>query len=79
MHPLDVNGRTTIGIQKAASKRAAGNEQPPATRLDAKVIPATGLAGCLLPAYWLPVSSVLVGAGVVLVGAVAYWVRRLFR
>jgi basic amino acid/polyamine antiporter, APA family len=42
-----------------------------------KLIPAIGLAGCLLLAFLLPVSSVSVGAAVVLVGALAYGVRRL--
>jgi basic amino acid/polyamine antiporter, APA family len=41
-----------------------------------KSIPFFGLIGCLLLAFSLPLSSVLVGAAVVLVGAVAYWVRR---
>ena len=42
-----------------------------------KVIPALGLAGCVLLAVLLPVSSVLVGTGVVLIGALAYGVRLL--
>ena len=36
------------------------------------MIPAVGLAGCLLLAFLLPVTSVLVGAGVVLLGALVY-------
>jgi basic amino acid/polyamine antiporter, APA family len=48
-----------------------------AATLGRKVIPAVGLLGCLLLAFSLPLSSVLVGGGVVLVGAVAYGVRRL--
>ena len=43
----------------------------------ARVIPAIGLAGCLLLAFTLPVTSVVLGAGVVLLGAVVYGVRRL--
>jgi APA family basic amino acid/polyamine antiporter len=35
------------------------------------------LAGCLLLAFSLPLHSVLIGTGVVLVGAVVYAVRRL--
>ena len=45
--------------------------------LGRKVIPTVGLIGCLLLAFLLPVSSVLVGTGVVLVGALVYGVRRL--
>jgi APA family basic amino acid/polyamine antiporter len=41
-----------------------------------RVIPAIGLAGCLLLAFLLPVSSVAVGAAVVAIGAAAYWIRR---
>ena len=48
-----------------------------ALTLGRKVIPAVGLAGCLLLAVLLPISSVLVGAGVVLIGALVYGVRRL--
>jgi APA family basic amino acid/polyamine antiporter len=39
------------------------------------VIPALGLVGCLVLAVLLPVTSVLVGAGVVAVGAIAYRFR----
>jgi basic amino acid/polyamine antiporter, APA family len=42
-----------------------------------KSIPTLGLVGCLLLAFLLPVTSVLVGAGVVLIGALAYGLRRL--
>ena len=48
-----------------------------AITLGRKLIPAVGLAGCLLLAVLLPISSVLVGTGVVLIGAVAYAVRLL--
>jgi basic amino acid/polyamine antiporter, APA family len=44
--------------------------------LGRKVIPAIGLAGCLLLAVLLPASSVAVGAAVVAIGAAAYWIRR---
>ena len=47
-----------------------------ALTLGAKVIPIIGLAGCLSLAVLLPFSSVLVGVGVVLLGALAYGVRR---
>ena len=42
--------------------------------LGRRVIPSVGLAGCLLLAFSLPLSSVVVGAGVVLLGAVHYGV-----
>ncbi|WP_234392666.1 APC family permease, partial [Streptomyces sp. XY152] len=44
----------------------------PATR----VVPVVGLTGCLVLAFSLPWVSVAVGAGVLVVGAVAYGVRR---
>jgi APA family basic amino acid/polyamine antiporter len=44
--------------------------------LGARVIPAAGLAGCLLLAFSLPLTSVLTGLAVVAVGAVSYAVRR---
>jgi APA family basic amino acid/polyamine antiporter len=46
--------------------------------LGARVIPAIGLAGCVLLAVMLPITSVLVGAGVVLIGALGYWLRRQY-
>ena len=48
-----------------------------AMTLGRKLIPAVGLAGCVLLAVLLPITSVLVGAGVVLIGALAYGVRLL--
>jgi APA family basic amino acid/polyamine antiporter len=44
--------------------------------LGRRIIPAIGLAGCLLLAVLLPVSSVAVGAAVVAIGAAAFWIRR---
>ncbi|OFB37821.1 transporter [Mycolicibacterium sp. (ex Dasyatis americana)] len=44
--------------------------------LGARVVPAVGLAGCLLLAFSLPLASVLTGVVVVAVGAVIYGVRR---
>ncbi|GAA4622141.1 APC family permease [Actinoallomurus vinaceus] len=40
-----------------------------------RLIPAVGLAGCLVLAFALPVSSVITGAGVLAAGAVAYGLR----
>ncbi|MGW4232044.1 APC family permease [Streptomyces sp. NPDC004980] len=42
----------------------------------ARVIPVLGLAGCLVLAFALPVSSVIWGAAVLALGAAAYGVRR---
>ncbi|MET9591895.1 APC family permease [Streptomyces sp. NPDC006516] len=42
----------------------------------ARVIPGLGLAGCLILAFALPVSSVVWGAAVLALGAAAYGVRR---
>ncbi|MFE9772357.1 APC family permease [Streptomyces sp. NPDC005931] len=42
----------------------------------ARVVPAVGLAGCLVLAFSLPGMSVAVGAGVLAVGVGAYGVRR---
>jgi basic amino acid/polyamine antiporter, APA family len=48
-----------------------------AATLGRKVIPAVGLAGCVLLALLLPISSVLAGGGVLLIGALGYGVRLL--
>lgn len=42
-----------------------------------RVVPAVGLAGCLLLAIFLPLSSVLAGVAVVVAGAGIYAVRRV--
>jgi APA family basic amino acid/polyamine antiporter len=44
--------------------------------LRGKVIAAVGFIGCLVLAFLLPLSSVVVGVGVVVLGAVVYGVRR---
>ena len=49
-----------------------------AMTLGRRVIPVVGLAGCLLLAVLLPISSVLLGTGVVLIGALGYWLRRQY-
>ncbi|MFE9608388.1 APC family permease [Streptomyces sp. NPDC006012] len=41
-----------------------------------RVLPALGLVGCVTLAFALPVTAVVVGAGVLVVGAAAYGVRR---
>ncbi|NJP49231.1 amino acid permease [Streptomyces sp. SBST2-5] len=45
------------------------------SRPAARLLPAVGLAGCLLLAFSLPALSVVVGAGVLAVGAGAYGLR----
>ncbi|KJE23538.1 amino acid/polyamine/organocation transporter, APC superfamily [Frankia torreyi] len=42
-----------------------------------RVVPAVGLAGCLTLAFALPLSSVVSGATVLVVGAAAYGIRRI--
>jgi APA family basic amino acid/polyamine antiporter len=46
-----------------------------ALTLGRRIIPAVGLAGCVLLAVLLPIGSVLAGAGVVLIGALSYLLR----
>ncbi|ANZ13810.1 putative amino-acid or metabolite transport protein [Streptomyces noursei ATCC 11455] len=41
-----------------------------------RIVPAVGLVGCLVLAFALPVSSMIYGAAVVVVGAAAYGFRR---
>ncbi|MET8828755.1 APC family permease [Streptomyces sp. NPDC004610] len=41
-----------------------------------RLVPVVGLVGCVVLAFALPVVSVLVGAGVLVVGVVAYGVRK---
>ncbi|MFE0350845.1 APC family permease [Streptomyces griseoluteus] len=45
----------------------------------ARIVPATGLLGCLVLAFALPADSVIAGASVVAAGAVVYAVRRALR
>jgi APA family basic amino acid/polyamine antiporter len=48
-----------------------------AMTLGRRAIPAVGFAGCVLLAALLPIGSILVGTGVVLVGVAVYIVRQL--
>ncbi|MFJ8149045.1 APC family permease [Streptomyces sp. NPDC096048] len=41
-----------------------------------RLVPAVGLAGCLVLAFALPSASVVSGAAVLAVGGAAYWIRR---
>jgi len=72
-----VDVRAAIGFSSFAVLLYYAIANAAAWTLGRKVIPTLGLVGCLLLAFLLPVSSVLVGVGVVLVGALAYWARRL--
>jgi APA family basic amino acid/polyamine antiporter len=72
---VDVRG--AIGFSSFAVLLYYAIANASAWTLGRKVIPTIGLTGCLLLAFLLPVTSVLVGVGVVLVGTVAYGVRRL--
>ncbi|MEU9920201.1 amino acid permease [Streptomyces griseoluteus] len=45
----------------------------------ARIVPATGLLGCLVLAFALPADSVIAGASVVAAGAAVYAVRRALR
>ncbi len=71
---VDVRG--AIGFSSFAVLLYYAIANASAFTLGRRVIPAVGLIGCLVLAVLLPLSSVLVGAGVVAVGAVAYGVRR---
>ena len=67
-------------VYYAIANASAATLQPEGRRhraLGRKMIPVVGLVGCVLLAVLLPVTSVLVGAGVVLIGALAYGVRLL--
>lgn len=48
----------------------------PAEGRPSRIIPVVGLAGCLVLAFALPVSSVISGTAVLAVGAAAYGIRR---
>ncbi|WP_226961593.1 MULTISPECIES: APC family permease [Streptomyces] len=59
-----------------AIANAAAWTLTPAEGRPARLVPVLGLAGCLVLAFALPPTSVLTGAGVLLVGAAAYGIRR---
>ena len=70
---VDVRG--AIGFSSFAVLLYYAIANASAWTLGARVIPGLGLAGCLLLAFTLPLPSVIVGSGVVVVGAVAYGLR----
>ncbi|MBP1818887.1 amino acid permease [Mycobacterium sp. OAE908] len=71
-----VDLRGAIGFSSFAVLLYYAIANASAFTLGRRVIPVIGLAGCLLLAFLLPVSSVLVGAAVVAVGAAAYVATR---
>jgi APA family basic amino acid/polyamine antiporter len=72
---VDVRG--AIGFSSFAVLLYYAIANASAWTLGRRVVPSVGLAGCLLLAFLLPIPSVLIGAGVVAMGALAYGVRRL--
>ena len=70
---VDVRG--AIGFSSFAVLLYYAIANASAWTLGRKTIPSIGLVGCVLLALLLPVSSVVVGAGVVLLGALAYAIR----
>jgi APA family basic amino acid/polyamine antiporter len=71
---VDVRG--AIGFSSFAVLLYYAIANVSAFTLGRRAIPTTGLIGCLVLAVLLPVSSVLVGAAVVAIGATAYAVTR---
>jgi APA family basic amino acid/polyamine antiporter len=70
---VDVRG--AIGFSSFAVLLYYAIANAAAWTLGRRVIPGFGLVGCVVLAVLLPASSVLVGAAVVAVGALAYAVR----
>ena len=71
---LDLRG--AIGFSSFAVLVYYAIANASALTLGARVIPIAGLIGCLVLAVTLPVTSVMVGVAVVLLGAAGYAVRR---
>jgi APA family basic amino acid/polyamine antiporter len=69
--------RAAIGFSSFAVLVYYAIANASAMTLGRRIIPSIGLAGCVLLAVLLPVGSVLVGAGVVLLGTIAYTIRQL--
>ena len=62
-----------------AIANAAAWTLSPAEGRPPRVLPAVGLAGCLLLAFALPMASVVAGAAVLALGAAGYAARRRMR
>jgi len=69
--------RAAIGFSSFAVLVYYGIANAAAATLGRRVVPAVGLAGCLLLAVFLPRASVLAGTAVLASGAAIYAVRRL--
>jgi basic amino acid/polyamine antiporter, APA family len=67
-----VDVRSAIGFSSFAVLLYYAIANASAFTLGRKVIPIVGFAGCLLLAFLLPLSSVLLGAAVVTIGAATY-------
>ena len=70
-----VDVRDAIGFSSFAVLLYYAIANASAWTLGGRIIPGLGLAGCLLLAFTLPLPSVIVGSGVVVVSAVAYGLR----
>jgi APA family basic amino acid/polyamine antiporter len=70
---VDVRG--AIGFSSFAVLLYYAIANASAWTLGGRAIPAIGFVGCLVLAFLLPVSSVVIGAGVVMIGVVAYLLR----
>jgi APA family basic amino acid/polyamine antiporter len=71
-----VDLRQAIGFSSFAVLLYYAVANASAWTLGHRVVPAVGLAGCLVLAFALPWTSVLTGIAVLAAGAVAYAVRR---
>jgi APA family basic amino acid/polyamine antiporter len=71
-----VDARGAIGFSSFAVLLYYAIANASAMTLRGKAIPVLGLIGCVVLAFSLPLTSVLVGTGVVLLGAAVYWLRR---
>lgn len=70
-----VDLRGAIGFSSFAVLLYYAIANASAWTLGRRVIPAVGLAGCILLAFALPLASVFTGVAVVAVGAALYWAR----
>jgi APA family basic amino acid/polyamine antiporter len=71
--------RAAIGFSSFAVLTYYAIANAAALTLKGKVRAALGLAGCVVLAFSLPLPSVLAGGGVLLLGALAYGLRRIRR
>lgn len=74
-----VDLRGAIGFSSFAVLLYYAIANASAWTLGRRVIPAVGLAGCILLAFALPLASVFTGVAVVAVGAALYWARSRVR